>query len=307
MFLDASGNTSVEAGPALVPVDAGVLTRGAKLRALAASCGLAVAVVAATWLYLHTISDRAVNDALAKDLARAQALATRVHEWRLERLQLTARLLASFPELKALFEATDAATIRDFLVTYQQRNPGTPLLIALGPSGTALGRTDTSETAGTSGADGWLAALTAKQGEPTVVSVGGRSYHAATSAAEAGEKTFGYIVAAVPVDQEFARAVSEATGDETILLSDKAVLASTFTGGVSPWTSLVQWRQQGGRTDRASMVDVGTRRFAAREQLARTQQQRLRAGPGARIRRRHHQHRLGRFRPAETSDQPQVR
>ena len=38
-----------------------------------------------------------------------------VHEWRLERLQLTARLLASFPELKALFETTDAATIRDFL------------------------------------------------------------------------------------------------------------------------------------------------------------------------------------------------
>ena len=50
------------------------------------------------------------------------------------------------------------------------------------------------------------------------MSVGGRSYHAAAAAAEAGGKLFGYIVAAVPVDQEFARAISEATGDETVLL-----------------------------------------------------------------------------------------
>ena len=136
--------------------------------------------------------------------------------------------------------------------------------MALAPSGTPLGRTDTAETIGTSG-DGWLSALVAHQGEPTIVSVGGRSYHAAIAAAEAGGKLFGYVVAAVPVDQEFARAISEATGDETVLMSDKSVLASTFTGGLAPWTSLEQWRQQGGRTDRVSMVDVGARRFAARE------------------------------------------
>ncbi len=262
MFLDASGKTGVDAAPALSARDVGASTRRAKLTVLAVSCGVLLAVVAALWVYLFTMSDRAVNAALAKDLARAQAMVTRAHEWRLERLQLTARLLASFPELKALFEATDAATIRDFLVTYQQRNPGTPLLVALGPSGTPLGRTD--EIIGTAG-DGWLSALVAHQGEPTIVSVGGRSYHAATAAAEAGEKLFGYVVAAVPVDQEFARAISEATGDETVLLSDKSVLASTFTGGLAPWTSLEQWRRQGGRTDRASMIDVGARRFAARE------------------------------------------
>ncbi len=264
MFLDASGKTGVDAAPALSARDVGASARRAKLTVLAASCGVLLAVVAALWGYLFTMSDRAVNAALAKDLARAQAMVTRAHEWRLERLQLTARLLASFPELKALFEATDAATIRDFLVTYQQRNPGTPLLVALAPSGTPLGRTDTVEIIGTSG-DGWLSALVAHQGEPTIVSVGGRSYHAATAAAEAGGKLFGYVVAAVPVDQEFARAISEATGDETVLLSDKSVLASTFTGGLAPWTSLEQWRQQGGRTDRVSMVDVGARRFAARE------------------------------------------
>jgi hypothetical protein len=265
MFLDASGNTSVEAAPALTVRDVGAPARRAKrTKLLAASCGLLLAVAAATWGYLYTISDRAVNAALARDLGRAQSMVTRVHEWRLERLQLTARLLASFPELKALFETTDAATIRDFLVTYQQRNPGTPLLVALGPSGTPLGRTDTADTIGTAG-DGWLNALVAHRGEPTVVSVGGRSYHVAAAAAEAGEKLFGYIVAAVPVDHEFARAISEATGDETVLLSDRSMLASTFTGGQAPWASLEQWRQQGGRTDQASTIDVGARRFAARE------------------------------------------
>ena len=123
MFLDASGNTSVEMAPVSV-ADAERPSRRAQLKMLAAACGLLLAVVAATWGYVYAMSERTVNAALAKDLERAQGLVTRVHEWRLERLQLTARLLASFPELKALFETTDAATIRDFLVTYQQRNPG---------------------------------------------------------------------------------------------------------------------------------------------------------------------------------------
>jgi hypothetical protein len=263
MFLDASGNTSVEMASVSV-AEAERPSRRAQLKTLAAASGLLLAIVAATWGYVYAMSERTVNAALAKDLERAQGLVMRVHEWRLERLQLTARLLASFPELKALFETTDAATIRDFLVTYQQRNPGTPLLAALGPSGTSLGWTDASETVATSG-DSWVTAVVAQRGEPTVVSVAGRSYHVAAAAAEAGGKLFGYIVAAVPVDQEFARAISEATGDETVLLSNGSVLGSTFTGGQAPWTSLEQWRERAGRTDGAAMVDVGARRFAARE------------------------------------------
>jgi hypothetical protein len=265
MFLDASGNTSVEAAPAAFTDDVRASARRLQLKVLAASCGLLLAVVATTWGYVHTSADGVVNAALGRDLERAQGLVGRVHTWRLERLQLTARLLASFPELKALFDATDAATIRDFLLAYQQQNPGTPLLVAIDPSGLVLGRTDTAETVGTSGAEDWLAAVVAKQGEPTMVSVGGRPYHAASAAAAAGGKLFGYVVAAVPVDQEFARAIGEATGTETVLLSDSALLASTLTGGVAPWKSLEDWRRQGGRNDRATMIDIGARRFAARE------------------------------------------
>ena len=264
MFLDASGHTSVEAAAAVFTDNLRASARRLQLKVVAVSCGLLLAVVATTCGYVRTSGDRVVNAALGRDLERARSLVGRVHTWRLERLQLTARLLASFPELKALFDATDAATIRDFLLAYQQQNPGTPLLVAIDPSRLVLGRTDT-ETVGTSGEEDWLPTVVAKQGEPTIVSVGGRPYHAASAAAAAGGKLFGYVVAAVPVDQEFARAIGEATGDETVLLSDSAVLASTLPGGGAPWKSLEDWRRQGGQADRATMVDIGARRFAARE------------------------------------------
>ena len=263
MFLDASGHTSVEAAAAVFTDNLRASARRLQLKVVTVSCGLLLAVVATTCGYVRTSGDRVVNAALLRDLERARGLVGRVHTWRLERLQLTARLLASFPELKALFEATDAATIRDFLLAYQQQNPGTPLLVAINPSGLVLGRTDT-ETVGTSGEEDWLPTV-AKQGEPTIVSVGGRPYHAASAAAAAGGKLFGYVVAAVPVDQEFARAIGEATGDETVLLSNSAVLASTLPGGGAPWKSLEDWRRQGGQSDRATMIDIGARRFAARE------------------------------------------
>ena len=263
MFLDASGHTSVEAAAAVFTDNLRASARRLQLKVVTVSCGLLLAVVATTCGYVRTSGDRVVNAALGRDLERARGLVGRVHTWRLERLQLTARLLASFPELKALFEATDAATIRDFLLAYQQQNPGTPLLVAINPSGLVLGRTDT-ETVGTSGEEDWLPTV-AKQGEPTIVSVGGRPYHAASAAAAAGGKLFGYVVAAVPVDQEFARAIGEATGDETVLLSNSAVLASTLPGGGAPWKSLEDWRRQGGQSDRVTMIDIGARRFAARE------------------------------------------
>ena len=263
MFLDASGHTSVEAAAAVFTDKLRASARRLQLKVVTVSCGLLLAVVATTCGYVRTSGDRVVNAALGRDLERARGLVGRVHTWRLERLQLTARLLASFPELKALFDATDAATIRDFLLAYQQQNPGTPLLVAINPSGLVLGRTDT-ETVGTSGEEDWLPTV-AKQGEPTIVSVGGRPYHAASAAAAAGGKLFGYVVAAVPVDQEFARAIGEATGDETVLLSNSAVLASTLPGGGAPWKSLEDWRRQGGQSDRATMIDIGARRFAARE------------------------------------------
>ena len=265
MFLDASGTASAEAALGLFTGEVRASARRLRLKVFTVSCGLLLAVVATTWGYVNTSANRVVNASLGRDLEQAQRLVARVHNWRLERLQLIARLLASFPGLKALFDSTDAATVRDFLLAYQQQNPGTPLLVAIASSGLVLGRTDTAGTVGASGPEDWLAAVVAKHGEPTVVSVGGRPYHAASAAVAAGGQLFGYVVAAVPVDQDFARAIGEVTGDETVLLSDSAVLASTLTSGETPWRSLEDWRRQGGRTDGATMITIGARRFAARE------------------------------------------
>jgi serine/threonine protein kinase len=264
MFLDASGNTSIDGLPAVLPNDGRTIGRRSQLKVLAVSCGLLLGSLAATWGFVSTRAANAVNASLGRDLEQAGVLVDRVRDWQLERLQLTARLLASFPELKALFDSTDAATIRDFLLSYQQQNPGTPLLVAIGPSGVVLGRTDTADTVGTSGSADWTAAV-ARQDQPTVLFVNGRPYHAASAAAEAGGQLFGYVVAAAPVDEAFARAISGATGDETVLLSQSAVLASTLAGGQAPWKSLEEWRRQGGRSDRATMITLGSRHFAARE------------------------------------------
>lgn len=265
LYLEALDADSTVASP--TSLDASTLpevTGSVRRRIVATICALLLALTALTWGYVRVMGDRVVGDTIEADLARAQGLVVRAHAQRLERLRLTARLVASFPELKALFE-TDAATIRDFLRAYQERNPGTPLLVALGPDGHALARTDQAAL-GTSdeGAD-WLEALVGVEGSAGVISVAERPYHAAASASEAGGNIFGHIIAAAPVDDTFAQALRETTEDEIVLLDSRSVLGSTFRAGQVPWTSLDAWRASGGTSDARESTTIGTQRFAARE------------------------------------------
>jgi hypothetical protein len=233
-------------------------------RAMAASCGLLVAIAAIAWGYVHVMADRAVRSAVDRDLALAQRLVTRVQGERLTRLQLTARLVASFPDLKALF-STDAATVRDFLLSYQQRNPGTPLLVALAPNGQVLAWTDAAGDPATDDGSAWLARLGGAENRATVLTIDGRPWHAAGATAEAGGNIFGYVLAAAPVDDAFTRELREATEEEIVLLASDRLAATTFRPGDTPWRSLEAWRRAGGRTDRSLDVTVGVQRFTARE------------------------------------------
>jgi hypothetical protein len=236
-------------------------------RAMAASCGLLITLAAAAWGYVHVMADRAVGAAIDRDLALAQRLVTRVQDERLTRLQLTARLVASFPEMKALF-ATDPATVRDFLISYQQRNPGTPLLVALGPQGDVIARTDLTATPGADSAvdgAGWLRQLASADRRGGVLAFGGRPWHAALAAVDAGGALFGHVIAAAPVDEAFAHELREATEDEIVLLSANGLVAATFRSGATPWPSLAGWRAAGGRADRSLDLTVGVQRFTARE------------------------------------------
>jgi hypothetical protein len=203
------------------------------------------------------------SDANRTDVAGRERLVQRVQTERLSHLALTARLVASFPEVKALL-GTDSATIRDFLVSQQSVVPGAPTLIALLSDRRLLARTDAALDAPAASRNEWIDALLAKRDGAGVVQIDGRLYHAASHASEAGGNTFGYIVAALPVDQEFARAVSDATHEDVVLLAEGNAM-STLRGAETPWRSLEDWRNAGGQPGRTMEIDIGKRSFSAQE------------------------------------------
>ena len=260
LFFHATGTVANEtvANPA---IDATRISNTNR-RVLAISCGLLILLCVATWGFVRVMADRTVAATLDADLAGAERVVQRAERERLTAVALTARLVASFPELKALF-ATDAPTIRDFLLTYQQRNPEVPVLMALGPDGSVMARTD--ELAPTGDGNDAVSALVAKPGEAAMVEIRGRPHHAAAAVSDAGGTIFGYVIGAMPVDEAFAASLREATQDEVVLLGNSGVLASTLRSMQTPWPSLDEWRRAGGRSDQSIDVTIGSQQFAARE------------------------------------------
>jgi hypothetical protein len=261
--LEALAGDPLEPAPAAV--QAGARDRSGAARARRSASVIAavpLALAGAVWMYVHGSADRSVARILDADLVRARAVVLGLHGERLERLQLIARLVASFPELKALFE-TNAPTIRDFLRAYQARNPGTPMLVALDASGRVLARTDEGASDPGEGAR-WLDELLPPEGGGRVILVDERPWHAAAAGADAGGLIFGYVIAAAPVDAAFARALGEATEDDVVLLG-RSLLGSTLRAAQVPWPSLDAWRQAGGQPDATAVVTIGGTRFAARD------------------------------------------
>ena len=259
LFFEAAGSSSNESGTwqRVVPSD----LRRLRYRLVAIACGLLILLSAVTWGFVGVMANRTVAAAVEGDLTHAERFVERVHQDRLSAVGLTARLVAWFPELRALF-VTDVPTIRDFLVTQQQRNPDSPLLIALGPDGAVMARTDAVLSPAED--DARMGALV-KSGEPAIIALQDGPYHAAPAAVEAGGNVFGHIVAARPIDDRFAVALREATQDEVVILSDTGMVASTLRAGQAPWQSLKEWSASGGRDEGISEVSIGAQRFAARE------------------------------------------
>ena len=260
--LGTRAETPLAQAPAPAIDRAGAAALGPLGRRLALlATGVVLLFTVGTWAYVRVMSGRLVSQQIEAEMGRVQALVTRVHQERLTNLRLGARLVASFPELKALFE-TDTATIRDYLLAYQQRNAATGILLAFDPAGQALARTDQS-TPSTEKA--WLRTLLDAPNAMSIVTLAGRPYHAAAAESEARGTVFGHVAAAMPVDAAFARALGEATQDDVVLLARDQALGTTLRGGQAPWTSLAQWRAQGGRSDATVHVDVSGGRVAARE------------------------------------------
>jgi Protein kinase domain/Double sensory domain of two-component sensor kinase len=233
----------------------------ARRRLLSVAAGSLLLLVAAAWVCISVMAGRIAAETVDAGLARGQEIAARTSHERLTRLRLTARLVASFPELKALFE-TDTATIRDHLLAFLQRNPGAGVLLAFGAPGDLLARTDEATTAGE---QPWFAALLQQRDAMSIIAFAGRPYHAAAAESEARGTVFGYIVAAAPVDAGFAQALSEATQDDVVLLGSQQALGTTLRGGRAPWSSLAAWRAAGGTAGRTIHTAIAGSRVAVRE------------------------------------------
>ncbi len=261
-YLDtiAGAAESAQAGPGHSADAIAPLVRRYVFGAALATALLAVALV---WGYTEWAARRAVEGVVTADLTRAQRLVQRVQQERLAHLALTADLIASSPALKALF-GTDAATAHDFLMTQRALVADAPTLIALLPDGRVLARTDTAGPTPPAPSDTWMDALLTKNVGPTVVTIEGRLHHAARAVSEAGGNTFGHVIVAMPVDGGFGRVLADATQQEVVLLAG-GVVASTMREGQTPWTSLQEWREAGGRVDAFTGVTVGGRRYNAQE------------------------------------------
>src|SRR3989304_448438 len=82
---------------------------------------LLVVLIAAMLVFVNRQAEVFVNERITADLERGRQRVQIVESERLAGLRLTAQLVASFPELRALL-ATDLPTIREFLMAYQQEN-----------------------------------------------------------------------------------------------------------------------------------------------------------------------------------------
>src|SRR5690606_24217933 len=164
-------------------------------------------------------ANRFVAERLSADLASSAAIIAATESDRFDRLQLTAQVIASFPQLRALLEATDAATVRDFLRDYQQPTARTDPLILLAPSGPPRARTDAIVAPELPDVGGrWVEPLLAGQQPRGYITAESGVYQAAAAAAEAGGTIFGVLIAAARMDDAFAQQLRASTGDEVVVL-----------------------------------------------------------------------------------------
>ena len=210
-----------------------------RLKILIYSSCLLVLLVTVTLLF---VSDRAAtyaNAQIARDLAQARERIARVENERRVGLRESASLVASFPQLRALF-GTDPATIADFLVTYQLENQRSELIVAMDRAGQVIARTDF----GASPPDAafharWIQPVL-EQGVAEGVFLTTRgAYDAVAVAAEIGGEVFGFILAAAPIDDRFAAQLSG--NDSEILLVGNDVLGSTVDAAGLPGRDAEYW------------------------------------------------------------------
>lgn len=227
------------------------------------SSAVLVALILAMLLFVGAQAGHFADEHLASDLDQDRQRIEIMESGRLAGLRLTAQLVASFPSLKALLATHDAATIQDFLDSYQRENKRSDLLIALDPEGRVVGRTDTPEPVPLPEANAWWArAATSGQSATGVLDTDRGSYDAVCVPAAAGNTIFGFVIAGGSIDDSFAATLRAHSSNEIILVGER-VLGTTLPVSSFPWRSRAEWESALGPGPGPHTVKIAGLSYAA--------------------------------------------
>jgi len=206
------------------------------------SGALLIALIGATLAFVSYQAGEFVDRRITQDLEQGRLRIAAAQKERLENLRLTAQLVASFPEIKALLETNDAPTVRDFLASYQDANRTTTLLIAFDPQGKVIARTDSQDPLPVpEAAATWIKTTLENRSATGILITGSGVYNAALAPAEVGGAVFGFVLAGSRIDQVFVELLRDVSKNEVAIVSDQ-VLGSTLPASQLPLRTSTEWK-----------------------------------------------------------------
>lgn len=231
-------------------------------RILLSSSALLVILIAAMLVFVNYQANLFVRARISSDLVQGRERVADAENDQLTGLRETARLVASIPSLNALL-GTDLATIRDFLLSYQQQNNGPEILIVLDPAGKVVARTDAPSPEPVPDAEAhWVQPLLSGQSAMGILKTKGGVYNAAAAPAEAGGTVFGFVIAGASIDNRLARRLSEVSRDEIVIVDDR-VLGSSLGSVQLPWQNRNDWGQDAAQTAAPRRVILSGENYSA--------------------------------------------
>ncbi len=222
-----------------------------------------VALIITMLGYVNLQAQRFVANNITQDLLQGRSRIESTVQDQFAGLILTARLVASFPALKAMLSETDLPTIRDFLLTYQQQNHAPDLLIALDPNGRVLARTDSVRADPmVDVASKWVQpALSGREAIGALRTQNGM-YNAAAVVSEAGGMAFGLVLAGSRIDNSLAHMLGDNAHAEIVIL-DRTILGSTLGESTLPWRSRRDWPAKDDESDTPRKIWISKEAYSA--------------------------------------------